>query len=59
LEGLYLNMGRKSESKTKIKFFIGKSDRWGIGIAFCKYDNSITINLLDRYFGFEVWRDVK
>jgi hypothetical protein len=52
-------MGRKSESKTKIKFFIGKSDRWGIGIAFCKYDNSITINLLDRYFGFEVWRDVK
>jgi|LakMenEpi03Aug12_release.lakeMendotaPanAssembly.Ray.scaffolds.fasta_scaffold21008_2 hypothetical protein len=49
----------KSEPKMKIRFFMGKWDSWGMGIAFCKYDNSITINLIHWYFAIEVYSRVK
>lgn len=41
----------------KIRFFAGTSDHWGIGINYCHYDRSLTVDILHWYIGLEVWNN--
>jgi hypothetical protein len=40
----------------KFCFYVGKTDRWGIAVAISTYDRSITFEILNIFFGVEVWR---
>jgi hypothetical protein len=39
----------------KVSFYAGIKDSWGIGVDFSFYDRSITFDILNLYFGVEVW----
>lgn len=39
----------------KIRFYVGVTDHWGIGISFCHYDRSLTLDILKWYAGVEVY----
>jgi hypothetical protein len=38
-----------------VSFYIGRTDHWGIGANINFYDRSFTIEILNLYFGVEVW----
>ena len=40
----------------KVSFYIGRSDYWGVAVDVSFYDRSLTLRLLNIYFGVEVWR---
>lgn len=37
----------------KVDLFAGITDRWGIGIDYCHYDKSFTIEVIHWYIGIE------
>lgn len=39
----------------KINFYIGRADHWGLGFDISFYDRSLTFNVLNIYFGVEIW----
>jgi hypothetical protein len=39
----------------RVSFYAGASDHWGIGVEINFYDRSITFDILNLYFGVEVW----
>ena len=39
----------------KVSFYAGTRESWGIGINVSFYDRSITFDILNLYFGVEVW----
>ena len=43
-----------------MKMFKGKSDRWGFGVFYCKFDQSISFDFLHWYIAFtfyKYWKD--
>ncbi len=40
----------------KVSFYAGTTDHWGIGFEVSFYDRSITFDILNLYFGVEIWR---
>ena len=43
----------------KIRLYAGVSDHWGIGIAYCHYDRSLTFEILCFYSGIEILHSEK
>ena len=39
----------------KVALYVGKTDHWGIGFNINFYDRSINFEILNLYFGVEVW----
>jgi hypothetical protein len=42
----------------KVALYAGRTDHWGIGANVNFYDRSFTIEILNLYFGVEVYRKV-
>jgi len=40
-----------------LAFYIGRTDHWGVGANINFYDKSITFELLNLYFGVELFRE--
>jgi len=55
----YWGAGGHIEIFNKVVFYAGVRDSWGIGLDISFYDRSITLNILNLYFGVEVWRTDK
>jgi hypothetical protein len=55
----YWGAGGHIEIFNKVVFYAGVRDSWGIGFDISFYDRSITLNILNLYFGVEVWRTDK
>jgi len=51
--------GGQVEIFDKVVFYAGVRDSWGIGFDISFYDRAITLNILNLYFGIEVWRTDK
>ncbi len=43
----------------KVAFYGGTTDHWGIGVEISFYDRAITFDILNLYFGVEIWRKEK
>jgi len=43
----------------KIAFYAGARDSWGIGFEISFYDRAITFDILNLYFGVEIFRKEK
>ena len=41
-----------------VRFYAGTTDHWGIGIYYCHYDRSLTIDILCWYIGVEVYHEL-
>lgn len=39
----------------KLKFGWGKWDSWGFGVAYCHYDQAISVEFIHWYAYVEVW----
>lgn len=52
----YWGTGGHIEIFNKVVFYVGTREYWGIGLDISFYDRSITFNILNLYFGVEVWR---
>jgi hypothetical protein len=52
----YWTLGGQVEFFNKVVVYAGTRDSWGIGFDISFYDRSITLNILNLYFGVEVWR---
>ena len=39
----------------KVSFYAGWADHWGLGFDINFYDRALTFNVLNAYFGVEVW----
>lgn len=50
-----LGMSAAIEVFDKIAFYAGKTDHWGLGFDINFYDRSFTIEVLNWYFGFEIY----
>ncbi len=55
----YWGTGGHIEIFNKVVFYAGTRESWGIGFDISLYDRSITFNILNLYFGVEVWRTDK
>jgi hypothetical protein len=42
----------------KVRFYAGTTDHWGIGIYYCHYDTSLTIDILCWYIGVEAYHEL-
>lgn len=41
----------------KVNFYYGFADHWGLGFDINFYDRALTFNILNVYFGIEVWHE--
>lgn len=39
----------------RVSFFGGQADHWGLGFDINFYDRALTFNVLNIYFGVEIW----
>jgi len=50
---------KRAENEGKamnIRLYKGTSDSFGLGISFCNWDKSLTINFMRWYFGAEIYK---
>jgi hypothetical protein len=40
---------------SKVNFYAGKTDHWGIGFDINFHDRALTFEILNVYFGVEIW----
>ncbi|NBU99928.1 MAG: hypothetical protein EBS31_00435 [Burkholderiaceae bacterium] len=55
----YWGTGGQVEIFNKVIFYAGTREYWGVGLDISFYDRSISFNILNLYFGVEVWRKDK
>ena len=46
---------RSMTINNKVRFFFGKSDRWGLEASYTHYDRAFNLLIIHWYLGFEVW----
>jgi hypothetical protein len=51
----YWELGASLTLFDKINFYVGRAEAWGIGIKIGFYDRSITFEILNLYFGMEIY----
>ena len=51
------NLGGAVVLFNKVSFYLGRTDHWGIGANINLYDRSITFELLNLYFGVEIYHE--
>lgn len=42
----------------KVRFYVGKTDRWGFAISYSSYERSFSVEVLHWYAGVEVYYKV-
>jgi hypothetical protein len=51
------NLGGAVVLFNKVSFYLGRTDHWGIGVNINFYDRSLTFEILNLYFGVEIYHE--
>jgi hypothetical protein len=54
----FSRLSRSVVVNDKVRFYAGMTDHWGFAISYCRYDRSVTIEVVRWYAGFEVYREM-